>query len=84
MLPRDHDGQFQIAALHGVAISDARKSTVEASMVSSLAAEARASPESFRTTRRTVMTYPPMTTWANAVIDALPKYWAMDCFSSFT
>src|SRR5271169_2009618 len=35
------------------AISRARKSTVVASIVSSLAAEARASPESLRTTRRT-------------------------------
>ncbi len=50
-----------------LAISEARKSTVEASIVSSLAAEARASPDSFRTTRRT-RAYPPMTTWANAVI----------------
>ncbi len=53
-------------------------------MVSSLAAEARASPDSFKTTRRTVMTYPPMTTCANAVIEALPRNWAMVCFSSFT
>ena len=34
--------------------------------------------------KRQVMTYPPMTTWANAVIDALPKNWAMVCFSSLT
>src|ERR1700689_2517179 len=40
------------------AISTARKSTVEASMVSSLAAEANASPESFKTIRRTIVLSP--------------------------
>src|ERR1700722_18005408 len=40
------------------AISTARKSTVEASMVSSLAAEANASPECFTTIRRMIVLPP--------------------------
>ncbi len=67
------------------AISAAIRSTTEASMVSSEADEAKASPDIFKTMRRrspTRVPQSPMTTWANRVTSAEPSSEAMVCFSS--
>ena len=70
-------------------ISPAMRSTVAASMVSSEAAEARASPDILRTIRRgcshlRLDAQEPMTTCAKATIRADPSMPAIDCFSSLT
>ena len=84
----DHDGQLEAAALLARAISLAMRSTVAASMVSSEAAEARASPDILRTMRRGSPTIrcaqAPMTTCANETMRAEPSMPAIVCFSSRT
>ena len=66
------------------AISRASCSTAAASMVSSDADEASASPDSFRMMRglSPTVTQSPTTTWANSVTLASPSSLPMVCFSS--
>ena len=87
----DHHGELEIELLACARRSRRpRRSTTAASMVSSEADEASASPRHLQDDRAAGHAHPAVlsrrtTTWANcAVIGAGPRRWAMVCFSSWT
>ena len=73
------------SASRAAAISDASRSTVGASIVSSLDDDASASPDILRTQPATAATQPAdRRPGRSATIVAAPSSWAIVCFSSFT